>query len=229
MKNYYRILLIQLCFLVVSSFQFPFVNQKLIEINSQKHAALKNSCSNFISSSVRSIVIAGVCLTSTAVIGFNTGNLAAVLAEDQVYDPVVQGILDISDGIKMKTSDGNNLGGRNFLIQVYDSSSPIESLHPQLLAGAKLPIDDKITFPFRFQLFKENLMISEDKWNNMGDFEQIVVVSICQGPVEKGGMCKGKIIGKGEGISKVVSIGSESTEVRGVRLFSIVKIKPLAT
>ena len=168
--------------------------------------------SDFTSSSLRSLLL------SVASIAATTISRKPAFADDGEIDPLVQGILDFDDTPLLPTA------GDNFLVQVYDSSVKEA---PVLLAGAKLPFDSAVTMPFRFQLFKENLMVPRGKWDETGDFDQRVVVTLCRGPIEKGGVCNGEILRKGEGTSRVVTIGTPATEVRGVRLFAFVKLKPL--
>ena len=167
--------------------------------------------SDFISSSLRSLLLPVAYLTATTV---TSGSASA---DDGEFDPLVQGIIDFDDKPLLPTA------GDNFLVQVYDSSVKVA---PVLLAGAKLPFAPTITMPFRFQLFKENLLVPRKYWDETGDFDQRVVVTLCRGPIEKGGVCMGEILRRGEGVSKVVTIGTPATEVRGVRLFAFVKLKP---
>lgn len=159
------------------------------------------------------------CLLATSIaisLGVNT---AVWAKEPENFDPIVQGILDLSE-ITGKPENGNS-----FLFQVYDHSVKDS---PVLLAGARLPVRaESMVPPFRFQLFKENLLIPEQKWDEMGTFDQKVVVTLCQGPIEKGGICKGDTLGKGEGISKVVNLGSPGTEVRNIRLFCTVRLQSM--
>ena len=167
--------------------------------------------SDLIASTFKSLMLLPVACATVAAISINPTR-----AEDGEFDPLVQGIMDFG-GTSIVAAPGDN-----FLVQVYDSSVA-ES--PVLLAGAKLPFNDAVRMPFRFQLFKDNLMIPQKKWDEIGDFDQRVVVTLCRGPILKGGICNGDIIAKGEGVSKVVSIGSTADEVRGVRLFAFVKLK----
>lgn len=174
-----------------------------------------NDRSNLISSAVKNFFIPGSLLATTLI------SKSPAWGNDDTsesFDPLVQGILDFT-GVTLIPTSGNNI-----LIQVYDLSVP-ES--PVLLAGAKLPYDISMKLPFRFQLFKENLLVPEEKWNQKGDFDQRVIVSLCDGPIEKGGIIKGKILGKGEGVSRVVNIGQSTADERGVRLFAFVKLKPV--
>jgi hypothetical protein len=160
---------------------------------------------------LRGLLLPAACLASLTL----TSKVASA-KEDESYDPIVQSILDFGDvSIAPKAGD-------SFLVKVFDTAATDSAI---VLAGAKLPFNEGMKSPFRFQLFKENLLIPTEKWNSLGDFDQHVVVSLCRGPIEKGGICKGQIIADGVGVSKVVSIGSESTEVRGIRLFSFVRLK----
>lgn len=216
------IIIIQIIYIqAVLAFKMDSINTKLEKkISSLKAIVPKspfNDRSDLVSSTVKNLLIPGGFLASTLI------SNKAVWGKDNAsedIDPLVQGILDFS-GMTVKPTDGNN-----FLIQVFDLSVP-ES--PILLAGAKLKYDKSVNLPFRFQLFKENLLVSEKKWNEKGEFDQRVIVSLCEGPIEKGGVIKGKIVGKGEGISRVVSIGQSTADERGVRLFAFVKIKPVST
>ena len=167
--------------------------------------------SDFIASTFKSLLLLPVACATVAAV-----STKPAWSEDGEFDPLVQGIMDFG-GAPIVAAPGDN-----FLVQVYDSSIT-ES--PVLLAGAKLPFNDAVRMPFRFQLFKDNLMIPQKKWDEIGDFDQRVVVTLCRGPILKGGICSGNIIAKGEGVSKVVSIGSAADEVRGVRLFAFVKLK----
>jgi hypothetical protein len=170
--------------------------------------------SDFLQQSLRGLLLPASCIAATAIASMSSEVVWA--KDDENFDPIVQGILDFSDTVVAPVT------GDNFLIQVFDKSKTDSS---DLLAGAKLPFSSSVSIPFRFQLFRENLMIPEQKWNDFGEFDQKVVVSLCRGPIEKGGVCRGKVVAKGEGISKVVRIGSESTEIRAIRLFSFVKLK----
>jgi hypothetical protein len=213
-------MLIQTLFIqaVLGFKSLDYTNIKLKRTSSLKSIVPKSSVndrSNLVSSAVKNLLVPGAFLATTLLVN------RAVWGKDngsEDFDPLVQGILDFS-GMTVNPKDGNN-----FLIQVYDLSVP-ES--PILLAGAKLKYDKSVSLPFRFQLFKENLLVSEKKWNEKGEFDQRVIVSLCEGPIEKGGIIKGRILGKGEGISRVVSIGQSTADERGVRLFAFVKIKPV--
>lgn len=163
----------------------------------------------------RNDYLKGLFLPAACLAGLLTSTIASA-KEDENFDPIVQGILDFGDISPTPRS------GDNFLIKVFETAATDSSV---FLAGAKLPFNEGMKSPFRFQLFKENLMIPAEKWNSLGDFDQHVVVSLCRGPIEKGGICKGQILADGVGVSKVVSIGNESTEVRGIRLFCFVRLK----
>ena len=163
----------------------------------------------------RTDYLKGLLLPAACLTGLLTSTIASA-KEDENFDPIVQGILDFGDISPAPRS------GDNFLIKVFETAATDSSV---LLAGAKLPFNEGMKSPFRFQLFKENLLIPAEKWNILGDFDQHVVVSLCRGPIEKGGICKGQMIADGVGVSKVVSIGNESTEVRGIRLFCFVRLK----
>lgn len=170
--------------------------------------------SDFLKQSLKAMLLPASCIAASAIASMSSEIVWA--ADEENFDPIVQGILDFSDTVVAPVI------GDNFLIQVFDQSKTDST---DLLAGAKLPFSSSVSIPFRFQLFKANLMIPEKKWNEFGEFDQKVVVSLCRGPIEKGGIFKGKVIARGEGVSKVVRIGSESTEIRAVRLFSFVKLK----
>lgn len=170
--------------------------------------------SDLLQQSLRALLIPASCIAGSSIAIMSSKVVWA--KDDENFDPIVQGILDFSDSVVKPTN------GDNFLVQVFNKS---ETDSVDLLAGAKLPFSSSVTIPFRFQLFRENLMITEQRWNEFGDFDQRVVVSLCRGPIEKGGICKGKVVARGEGVSKVVRIGGESTEVRAIRLFSFVKLK----
>ena len=164
----------------------------------------------------RNDVLKGLLLPAACLAGLTLTSTVASAREVANFDPIVQGILDFGDiSIAPKSGD-------NFLIKVFETAATDSSV---LLAGAKLPFNEGMKSPFRFQLFNENLLIPVEKWNNLGDFDQHVVVSLCRGSIEKGGICKGQIIADGVGVSKVVSIGNESTEVRGIRLFCFLRLK----
>lgn len=164
----------------------------------------------------RNDFLRGLLLPAAYLAGLTLTSKVASAKEEENFDPIVQSILDFGDiSIAPKAGD-------SFLVKVFDTAATDSAI---LLAGAKLPFNEGMKSPFRFQLFKENLLIRTEKWYSLGDFDQHVVVSLCRGPIEKGGICKGQIIADGVGVSKVVSIGSESTEVRGIRLFSFVRMK----
>lgn len=203
-------------FVITQAFTSVIGHKALSRTRSLCSAAPKSSIdqvSDQLSSHLKSLLLTSLCVASTVVISMPT---TAVWAKETNYEPFVQGILDVSDKSIVPTA------GDNFLVKVFDRST---TTPPELLAGAKLPFSKAINIPFHFQLFKENLMISEATWDKLGDFDQSVEVTLCRGTVEKGGICKGEIVARGEGLSKVVTIGSEKTEVRGIRLFAFVKLK----
>lgn len=197
-----------LCIGIIAGFQpAPRVTQQMY-LESVMPKSSIDGRSDLIASALKATLWPAAC---AALITMTSKPASAAEGE---FDPLVQGILDFSGDALMPTV------GDNFLVQVFDSSaSP-----PLLLAGAKLPFLASVRMPFRFQLFKENLMIPEKKWTEMGEFEQLVVVTLCHGSIGKGGVCTGQCLAKGAGISKVVSIGSAETEIRPVRLFALIKL-----
>ena len=204
-----------LCSTFTFSFQLSTISSRCVakkcHMNSVTPKSPIDCRSDFISTSLRSLLLPVACITAAAV------SSRSASADDGEFDPLVQGIIDFDDKPLLPTA------GDNFLVQVYDSSVKEA---PVLLAGAKLPFAPTVTMPFRFQLFKENLLVTRKVWDETGDFDQRVVVTLCRGPIEKGGVCKGEVLRRGEGVSKVVIIGTPATEVRGVRLFAFVKLKP---
>ena len=178
------------------------------------YSSAPKSFTDQFSGQLKSLLLTTVCVASTVVLSMPA---TAAWARDANYEPYVQGILDVSDKSIVPTI------GDNFLVKVFDTST---NTPPELLAGAKLPFSKALNIPFHFQLFKENLIITQATWDKLGDFDQRVEVTLCRGAVEKGGICKGETVATGEGVSKVVTIGTEKTEVRGVRLFAFVKLKP---
>ena len=164
----------------------------------------------------RNDILKGLLLPAACLAGVTLRSTIATAKDEESFDPIVQGILDFTD---LSIAP---IAGDNFLIKVFDRAATDSAV---LLAGAKFPFKEGVKSPFRFQLFKENLLIPAEKWNVLGDFDQNVVVSLCRGPIKKGGICDGQIIADGVGVSKVVSIGNESTEVRGIRLFCFIRLK----
>jgi hypothetical protein len=212
------LLVIQLCIGLALCFQTSILKRKsahnIAPLQSVTPKSPIDNRSDCLQQSLRGLLLPASCIAATAIASMSSEVVWA--KDDENFDPIVQGILDFSDTVVAPVT------GDNFLIQVFDKSKTDSS---DLLAGAKLPFSSSVSIPFRFQLFRENLMIPEQKWNDFGEFDQKVVVSLCRGPIEKGGVCRGKVVAKGEGISKVVRIGSESTEIRAIRLFSFVKLK----
>eukprot|EP01041_Mallomonas_annulata_P000986 gene986-1925_t len=99
-----------------------------------------------------------VYATSTLVISNRA--YASTFLTKETKQPLVQGVigLDHAENIPLDSK---------LLIQIY------ESLNDTVIAGAKITLAD-ISFPFRFQLFEENLLISKEKWKSLGDFEQCI-------------------------------------------------------
>lgn len=212
------LLVIQLCICFAISFQTSTQSSKnfhtFAPLQSVTPKSPIDNRSDFLFQTLRALLLPASSIAACAFAGLSSEAVWA--KDDENFDPIVQGILDFSDTVVAPAT------GDNFLIQVFDKSKTDSS---ELLAGARLPFSPSVNIPFRFQLFKENLMIPEQKWNEFGEFDQKVVVTLCRGPIEKGGVLKGKVIARGEGVSKVVRIGSESTEIRAIRLFSFVKLK----
>lgn len=196
------------------AFSSSQVRPALVKARALYSSAPKSFADHF-SDQLKSLLLTTVCVASTVVMSMPA---TAVWARDANYEPYVQGILDVSDKSIIPAV------GDSFLVKVFDKST--DTL-PELLAGAKLPFSKALNIPFHFQLFKENLMTSQTTWDKLGDFDQRVEVTLCRGAVAKGGFCEGETVAIGEGVSKVVTIGSEKTEVRGVRLFAFVKLKAL--
>ena len=103
-------------------------------------------------------------------------------------------------------------------IEVYDSSN-----HARV-AGAKLSTKS-VHLPFRFQLFKENLLIPLAAWKKMGEFDQQINVRVCKTSNILECSSDG-VLYSGEAVSKVVKIGTTDTGVRSVRIFPFIKLKP---
>eukprot|EP01041_Mallomonas_annulata_P006553 gene6553-13255_t len=133
---------------------------------------------------------------------------ASTFLTKETKQPLVQGVigLDRAENIPLDSK---------LLIQIY------ESLNDTVIAGAKITLAD-VSFPFRFQLFEENLLISKDKWKSLGDFEQYIRVSICK-EISKS-ECNSAILYSGEGISNSVAVGTPETEIRQIRIFPFINL-----
>ena len=145
----------------------------------------------------------------------NAPRVRNVYGEDE---PIVQGVIDLSES-SLILKDNSHV-----LIEVYDAANRERGI----LAGAKLAVRgpgfDNTQKPFRFQLYLENLLVKPEVWRELGDFDQKIVVSLCDGDIKRGGWCRDKSISKGDGISRVVNLGS--SEDRKIRLFPMIKVAP---
>jgi hypothetical protein len=167
---------------------------------------------------LRSLIVSSLVATAamtTAVPVFP--NVAAHAADGSNSVPIVQGVIDCTDDEACRALP------KSLLIQVYTAVLPDSNLKGDinpteqqeivnsnskriLVAGAKLATSRDLDFPFRFQLFRQNLLVNADKFRDVyADKDFAIECSLCDSSIANG-ECVGNVIKRAVGISKTVRL-----------------------